>query len=129
LKIRSIILFLSVLLTLPVLALAGPVTENNFHTETTEDLINLCTAAPNDPLYKQAISYCHGFLLGAYAYYQAESDGPKGIKLVCIPDPKPTRNEGVQMFVEWAKAHPEYMKEKPVEAEFRFLIEKWPCKP
>ena len=32
------------------------------------------------------------------------------------------------MFVEWAKAHPQYMNELPVETEFRFLMEKWPCK-
>jgi hypothetical protein len=32
------------------------------------------------------------------------------------------------MFVDWLKAHPEFMDEKPVEAEFRFLVEKWPCK-
>jgi hypothetical protein len=123
------IFVMSLLLTLPVLALAGAVTEKDFHTETTEDLINLCDAKPDDPLYLPAISYCHGFMMGAYSYYQAQTAGPKGIKLVCVPEPQPSRNEGVRMFIEWAKAHPQYMKEKPVETEFRFLIEKWPCKP
>jgi hypothetical protein len=33
------------------------------------------------------------------------------------------------MFVEWVKAHPQYLKEKAVETEFRVLMEKWPCKP
>jgi hypothetical protein len=33
------------------------------------------------------------------------------------------------MFIEWAKAHPEYLNEPPVETEFRFLIETWPCNP
>lgn len=32
------------------------------------------------------------------------------------------------MFVDWAQANPKYMQELPVEAEFRFLIETWPCK-
>ena len=27
------------------------------------------------------------------------------------------------------KAHPQYRGEPPVESEFRFLMEKWPCKP
>jgi hypothetical protein len=30
--------------------------------------------------------------------------------------------------MEWAKEHPQYMGESPVETEFRFLMEKWPCK-
>jgi len=33
------------------------------------------------------------------------------------------------MFVEWVKAHPQHWRETPVETEFRFLMEKWPCKP
>ena len=128
-KTGAIIIFMALLLTLPVLALAGAVSEKDFRMETTEDLINLCDAKPDDPLYPAAISYCHGFMQGAYAYYQAQSAGPKGVKLVCFPESPPSRSEGVKMFVEWAKAHPQYMKERPVETEFRFLIEKWPCKP
>jgi Rap1a immunity proteins len=128
-KTKAIVLFMSVLLTLPALALAGAVSEKDFSAETTENLINLCTAAPDDPLYQGAVNFCHGYLVGAFAYYQAESAGPKGIKLVCLPDPPPSRNEAIKMFIEWAKAHPQYMKEKPVETEFRFLMEKWPCKP
>jgi len=31
------------------------------------------------------------------------------------------------MFLAWAQAHPQYMNERPVETEFRFLTEKWPC--
>lgn len=32
------------------------------------------------------------------------------------------------MFVKWAKARPQYMDQLPVETEFMFLIETWPCK-
>ncbi len=32
-----------------------------------------------------------------------------------------------QIFVERVKAYPQDMNEKPVETEFRFLIETWPC--
>ena len=31
------------------------------------------------------------------------------------------------MFIAWVQAHPQYMNEPPVETEFRFLTEKWPC--
>jgi len=118
---------MSVLLALP--AVSGAVSKEDFEVETTQNIINLCTAVPEDPLYEQAINFCHGYLVGAYAYYEAESGGPKGIKLVCPPDPPPSRNEAIQMFIAWAKAHPQYMNERPVETEFRFLMETWPCKP
>ena len=45
-----------------------------------------------------------------------------------ISAPAPSRNDAIAMFLEWAKVHTQYMGEKPVDTEFRFLIEKWPCK-
>ena len=126
---KTIVLFLSIFLTLPALAMAGAVSEKDFRAETTQDLINLCTAAPDDPFYPQATNFCHGYLVGAFAYSEAASSGPKGTKLVCPPEPRPSRNETIKMFIDWVKAQPQYLKEKPVETEFRFLMEKWPCKP
>jgi len=117
---------LVVLLILP--AVAGAVSEKDFEVRTTQSLINLCTTAPDDPLYREAINFCEGYLVGAFHYDQALTSGPKEPKLVCLPKPEPTRNDAVKMFVEWIKKNPQYMKELPVETEFRFLIEKWPCK-
>jgi hypothetical protein len=124
---RTIILLLIIVFLVP--GLAGAVSENDFGVQTTENLINLCTADPEKPLYHQAVNFCHGYLVGAYRYYEAAGLGPAGLKLVCLPDPPPSRNDSVAMFVEWVKAHPQYLKENPVETEFRFLMEKWPCKP
>jgi hypothetical protein len=124
-KSKVMTLVLAALLALP--ALAGAVTEKDFEVKTTQNLIDLCTAAPSDPLHNQAVNFCHGFLVGAFQYYLAAAAGPEGIKLVCFPENPPTRNEAIAMFVEWAKAHPQYMGEKPVDTEFRFLMETWPC--
>ena len=124
---KSLILLVVTLFLLP--GFAGAVTEKDFEAETTQGLINLCTASADDPLYHHAINFCHGFLVGAFRYYEAAGSGPAGSKLVCLPDPRPSRNDAFAMFVEWVKAHPQYLKEKPVETEFRFLMEKWPCKP
>ena len=107
---------------------AGALTEKDFEAETTKNIVNLCTASADDPLYHQAVNFCHGYLVGAYHYYEAHSSGPEGIKLVCPPDPMPSRNETIGMFIDWAKAHPQYWSEPPVDTEFRFLMEKWPCK-
>ena len=122
---RTIILLLIIVLLSP--GFAGAASEKDFEVQTTENLINLCMTAPDDPLYHQAVNFCHGFLVGAYRYYEAAGSGPGGLKLVCLPDPPPSRNDSFAMFVEWVKAHPQYLKEKAVETEFRFLMEKWPC--
>jgi hypothetical protein len=126
-KNKAMMLAMALLLMLP--ALAGAVSEKDFEVSTTQNLINLCTASPDDPLYHQAVNFCHGYLVGAYKFYEAEHAGPKAPKLVCMPTPPPTRNQSIKMFIDWAQKHPEFMKEKPVETEFRFLMEKWPCKP
>lgn len=125
---RRILMFLlTVALLVPSVAGAG-VTEKDFEIDTAKNLLNLCAVQADDPLQKEAIHLCYGFLLGAYAYHLAENSGKDGKLLVCLPKPEPTRNESVAMFVEWLKAHPQYNDDEAVEAEFRFLTEKWPCK-
>jgi hypothetical protein len=124
---KKTIAFLFVLgLLLP--GLAGAVTEKDFEANTARDFISLCTATPDDPLYHQAINFCHGYFEGAYQYYEAMTSGPKGIKFVCVPDPLPSRNDAIDRFIKWAESNPQHMDERPVEAEFRFLMETWPCK-
>ena len=123
---KSIVLLVVIVFLSP--GFAGSVTEKDFEAETTQDIVNLCTASTDDPLYHQAVNFCHGYLVGAWDYYEAVSSGPKGIKFVCPPDPVPSRNDSFNRFIEWAKAHPQHMGESPVETEFRFLMEEWPCK-
>jgi hypothetical protein len=124
---KSIILLLVIVFSLPGFAVA--VEELDFEVETTENLINLCTAPVDDPLHNHAINFCHGYIAGAYHFYEAMSSGPKGIQLVCFSDPSPSRNDAIAMFIEWVKARPQYLSDKAVETQFRFLIEKWPCQP
>lgn len=109
--------------------LAGAaVTDDDFVLSTTRNLVNLCAVSADDPRAKEAIQMCQGYLLGAWDYYLAENSGKDSMRLVCMPNPGPSRNEAVAMFVEWAKASPQYMNERPVDTEFRFLSAKWPCK-
>ena len=110
---------------------AAAVTDEDFVLSTTRNLVNLCSASADDPRAKEAIQMCEGYMLGAFHFYLATNAG-KGdrgdMRLVCMPNPPPSRNETVAMFVEWAKANPQYMNQAPVESEFRFLSAKWPCK-
>ena len=125
-KRKLAVLFIAVALMAPGLARA--VDQTDFGVKTTKNLLNLCTADPSDPNYQAAIHFCHGYLVGAYHYYESTQAGPKARPLFCFPNPAPSRNDAIAMFIDWAKGHPQYMDEKPVDTAFRFLIEKWPCK-
>ena len=111
--------------TLPAVAIA--VTDGDFEVKTTRSLLALCTVAAEDPRYKEALHFCHGFLVGAYHYYQASVAGPNARPLVCPPDPPPSRNAAIGAFIDWARRHPQYLDEAPVETEFRYLTETYPC--
>jgi hypothetical protein len=121
-----------VLASFLVPGLAGAaVTDEDFVLSTTQNLVNLCSVSANDPRAKEAIQMCEGFMLGAYHFYLATNTGKADrgdMHLVCMPNPTPSRNEVAAMFVEWAKTNTQYMKEAPVDSEFRFMSAKWPCK-
>ena len=126
----AIVLLFAAALTAPGFASAGPgeVEQTDFQVKTTQDLLDLCTAPADCPVAREAVHFCQGYLVGAYHYYEAQRLGPEAVPLVCLPDPAPSRNDAIKMFIDWAKAHPQYMHEMPVETQFRFLTEKWPCK-
>jgi hypothetical protein len=117
------------LLFVPAMAEAGALSEEDFQAKTTQNILNLCTASPEDPLFAHAVNFCHGYLVGAFHYYLASVSGPEGKRFVCPPDPRPSRNETIRMFTEWVKMHPEFWNDPPVESEFRFLSEIWSCNP
>jgi hypothetical protein len=123
---KSALLLIAIVFMMASAAVAA--TPEDFKIKTARNLLELCTTPPDNPLQREAVHFCHGFLVGSVAYHMAQHSGPEGKPLVCFPDPGPSRNEAVTMFMDWLKAHPELMDERPVETEFRFLIEKWPCK-
>jgi hypothetical protein len=103
-------------------------TRDEFLVRTTQDYVAICSTTPQDPLYAAALGFCHGYAVGAYHYYLAQTAGPEGKPFVCPPEPPPSRAEILPMFVAWAQAHPQSMSERPVDSLFRFLSEKWPCR-
>lgn len=122
---RQLMVFLCLILLVPAVACA--VTEDDFLAKDTQSLINLCTVPQDDLRHGEAIHFCHGYLVGAFHYYRVTHATPDSKPLVCFPEPPPSRNETIGRFVKWAQAHPQYMNEAPVETEFRFLTETWPC--
>jgi len=120
---------LAVTLGAAPIAARAALTEDDFFIRNAQDLVALCGVAPGDPLAREAIHFCHGFVSGAWQYHQSVNSGPQSAKLVCPPDPPPTRAEAVAMFVTWARVpeNGKYMTDPAVDTMFRFLIEKWPC--
>jgi Ssp1 endopeptidase immunity protein Rap1a len=106
---------------------ASAATIENFQVRTAADLVDLCDTDPSSVHYIAAIHFCQGFGIGAYQYYAAQVAEDPSTRFVCIPNPPPTRNEAMAAFVGWARAHPEYMNDAPVDTLFRHLSETYPC--
>ncbi len=105
------------------------VTPDDFLIDNMFDLAELCSTSQNDPIHTAAANFCQGYVVGAYHYYRALTSKPGEKPLFCLPNPQPSRNEAIGLFVAWARANPQYNNEPAVEALFKFAIEKWPCRP
>ena len=92
--------------------LSGATDETDFQVRTTQDLIDLCTTPPDDPLYPHAINFCHGYLVGAFHYHEAAAAGPDGERLVCPPETRPSRNAVIKEFIQWAKDRPHFWEKR-----------------
>lgn len=102
------------------------VDSSTFQMRDTDDLVRACSVPAEHPLHANATGFCHGVLVGAYRYYEATVAA--GDRFVCPPSPTPTRATVMNDFVAWAKAHPQTMKEAPVDTLFRYLAETYPCR-
>ena len=105
---------------------ARAVTQDTFTVHSTQDLVDLCSTPEGDPMRTAAVHFCEGFAVGALQYYQATSG--RALHLVCLPQPAPSRDEGMTKFVAWAHANPQYMNDKAVDGLFRFLSATWSCR-
>ena len=58
---RPMTIFFMLIILFVVPDLAGAASEKDFEVQTTENIINLCTTVPDDPLYHQAVNFCSIF--------------------------------------------------------------------
>ena len=103
------------------------VTEDSFLVRNTGDLVDLCSAAQSDTMYTAATNFCHGFAVGVFRVLQEEDMARRGNHLFCVPNPAPTRNEGIASFVKWAKADASRMAQPPADGIATFLSQQYPC--
>ena len=125
-RITTTLLGVGLLGVWPCAAGAG-LTEDDFYIKNAQDLVDLCAVSEGDPLANQAIHFCEGFASGAWQYYELTTARTK--PFVCLPEPRPSRDQAVAAFVAWARdpARAGRMAEPAVETLFRFLHETWPC--
>jgi len=93
-----------------------------------EDLVALCSRDPSAEDYVAAQNFCHGFAVGAYAYYRDAATADPDLKIVCIKPPAPERKKVIADFVAWSKANQSFMNDSAVDTFFRFMAGAYPCK-
>ena len=103
------------------------VSSGNFEMRTMGDLVALCGVAPNDPYADAAIHFCHGYLVGATQFHDMVGKVYSG-KVFCLPKTgQPTRDEAIDAFVEWGRAHPEDAGLTPLDGLLKWLASSYPC--
>lgn len=117
---------LAALLALLVAVPAGAVTQENFLARDTEDIVAMCSATEVDPLFTAAVNFCQGYLVGAFQYHEAVAQAT-GVRKICLPEPRPSRDEAIRRFVAWARQNPLTWREPAVDAMLRFVVSQWAC--
>ncbi len=104
---------------------AGVADLSDFTVEKTQDIVDLCSVDPGNPLYAEAKQFCYGFMTGIAHFHDALAAGPDGFRIVC-PNEEVTREQFVAIFLDWAKANPdEVQSNMPAEAVVRAAVDKW----
>lgn len=108
---------------------AVAVQDEDINFDTTEDLYQVCSVAPDAAEYAAASFACRGFIEGAVQYHDAVANRKNLKRLICYPTGA-TVGDGRQAFVAWAQKHAndkKLMNELPVVGLVRALAEKYPC--
>jgi Rap1a immunity proteins len=101
-------------------------TLDDYQLHTSGDLLDICTVDPANAQYWEARAFCLGYFTGGIHLHDelvASGDFPR---IACAP-PNATRDDVVAAFVSYAQAHPQYLKEQPMDTVFRAVNAKWPC--
>lgn len=107
---------------------AGMADLQDFTLENGQDLADLCAVAPANDIYAEAKQFCFGFLSGVVHFHDALAVAPDFGPIVC-PEGEVTRADGVDVYIAWAKAHPnEAASNNPAEAVVMAALDTWgPC--
>ena len=105
-------------------ALAAEV--SNFDLRTTQDLVSLCSAQSDDPLYVEALQFCYGYMAGVAQLHRALVQSDNVQPLAC-PRYEITRAVLARVLLDWADAHSDAMDQLPAVSVKRAAAAAWPC--
>jgi len=105
---------------------AAAVDSSDFNLRTTRDLVALCASEPDQSLYAEAHQFCYGFLAGAAQLHQVLIRSGD-IRPIACPPYEVTRERLADVFLDWARGHPEAMDQAPAESLKRAAAAEWPC--
>ena len=97
-----------------------------FTVETGQDLLDVCTLDQSHVSHWEAQTFCYGYFQGGADFHQALVSGERHDPIAC-PPAGATIRDAVRHFVDYARAHPEYLSEAPMDVVFRAVTEAWPC--
>lgn len=103
------------------------VNQDSFQVRTTRELVELCGAPQSDPLYTAAQNFCHGFAVGVFRVLQEQDLANPSGRMFCMPDPTPSRAQGIAQFVQWAQADASHLALPPADGIALYLSNKYPC--
>jgi len=104
----------------------GDYSIEDFRLNNAGDLLDVCTLEPGHTDFNVAQAFCYGFIEGTIHYDDAVAGSTWYQDIVCHP-PEVTRRQAVTVITDYIAANPQHGTEKPVDAIFRALIDKWPC--
>lgn len=102
-------------------------TEDSFILHNTGDFVDLCSAAQTDRLYTAAMNFCEGFAVGVYRVLEEQDMARRSGHMFCVPDPAPSRDQGIANFVAWAKADPKRLQLSAPDGIAMYLSTQYPC--
>jgi Rap1a immunity proteins len=101
-------------------------TLNDYQLRTSADLLDICSVDSSNPQYFEARGFCLGFFAGGIHLHDALAVAEDFPRIAC-PAAGVTRDDVVKVFVDYARAHPEYLNERPMDTVFRAVNDQWPC--
>jgi hypothetical protein len=90
------------------------------------DLLDICSVDSSSTQYYEARAFCLGYFTGGIHLHDVLAVSGNFPKIACAPEGV-TRNDVVAAFVTYARAHPEYLDEQPMDTVFRAVNAEWPC--
>ncbi len=110
----------------PAAGAEGDALAESFVLEDGAALVTACTVPETHPLHATAKGFCLGYMTGAMQLYAAAVQSPKIDDAVC-PGAAVSRVRMRDIFLEWARTHPERLGEPAIDTLFRAAVAAFPC--